>query len=154
MRPPVIASKPVESPFTVAPPKSDVALTMMGDVLPPNLSIVNPTGNFMGVEFVVISGADANKRFPVGKESITIGRRDNQDIVLTDGFVSREHAICSRQGSDWVIRNLSDKGITVNGEPSTESIIKHGDRINLGSTVMEFNVVDEMIQRSSKTICE
>ncbi len=154
MRPPTISSKPVESSHTIVQPQSNAAFTMIGDSLPNNFKSANATEIFTGVEFVVVSGADAYKHFPVSKDIVTIGRREDQDIVLTDGFVSREHAICLHQGNDWVLQNLSDKGLTINGETSSESIIKHGDMINIGSTVMEFIVMDEAIQRSSQTIWE
>jgi len=154
MRAPSISSAVVAPPQVTAPAASGTALTMIGEEMPPKPKAAAATGIFTGVELVVVSGADANKRFPVGKDTVTIGRRDDQDILLTDGFISREHAVCIRQGNDWVLRNLSDKGTTINGEPCTESTIKHGDRIALGSTVMEFSVVGEALQRSAKTICE
>ncbi len=148
MRPPSINAAPQN-----IPPAPVAARTMIAD-MPFVPSTAAATGIFSGVEFVVISGADANKHYPIGKDSVTIGRREDQDVVLTDGFVSREHAVLRRSGKDWLIRNLSDKGTTINGESGTETILKNGDKIALGSTVMEFRVVGEAAQRAASTICE
>ena len=154
LRAPGIGAPVMESPRTTTPEISGTAHTMMSAVLPPRPMPAAATGIFSGVEFVAVSGADINKRFPIGKDTVTIGRREDQDIVLTDGFVSREHAICFRRGNDWMLRNLSDKGTTINGEPCTESVIQHGDLIALGATVLELSIVGEAQQRSAQTICE
>ena len=149
IRPPVMSNAAVEAPRAAVP---GAAMTMIGGEMPPKPAAA--TGICTGVELVVVSGADLGKRFPIGKETVTIGRREDQDITLTDGFVSREHAVCYKRGNDWALRNISDKGTTINGEPCTEAIIKQGDRIALGSTVFEVSVAGEGLQRSAKTICD
>ena len=135
------ASQPAQAPA------SSPALTMVGDKPPVSLSA--KTGIFMGVELVVVTGPDSGKRIPVGKSTVTIGRRDDQDLVITDGFVSREHIVISQQGNDWILKNISEKGTIVNGEQLDEVTLKHGDRIAMGSTVIEFTTLQGMMAAKS-----
>jgi pSer/pThr/pTyr-binding forkhead associated (FHA) protein len=130
---------PIAPPQAPAPaPKPSMASTMVSDE--PTVPVAGAkTGIFLGVELVVVSGPDTGKRFPVGKTTITIGRRDDQDLVLADGFVSREHLVIVQQGAQWTLKNKSDRGTIVNGERVDEAVLASGDRIAAGTTVIEFN---------------
>ena len=99
-----------------------------------------PTGQFMGAELCVVEGADKGTRYPIGKPMITIGRQDDQDLRLTDGYVSRKHATIAQKDGEWVLTNVSERGTKVNDSPANELKLKHGDRILMGSTVLEFSV--------------
>jgi len=100
-----------------------------------------PTSQFMGVELAVVEGVDKGQHYPVGKPSITIGRQDNQDFRLTDDHVSRVHATLALEEGSWVLRNVSQRGTQVNGASIDSIALKHGDRLLLGGTVMEFHSI-------------
>ncbi|HEX2948703.1 MAG TPA: FHA domain-containing protein [Armatimonadota bacterium] len=130
----------------VAAPSS--ALTMVGEAPLPNRSSAQ-TGMFMGVELNVVAGPDSGKRIPIGKSMVTVGRREDQDIVIADGFVSREHLKISQHGAEWMLKNRSEKGTIVNGEHVDEVTLRHGDRIAVGSTVLEFVTLQGMMNETS-----
>ncbi|NLN74815.1 MAG: FHA domain-containing protein [Armatimonadetes bacterium] len=122
---------------------SPSSVTMVGEKEPVHSA---KTGQFMGVEIVVVDGPDKDKRYPFGRKTISIGRQTGQDVQLTDGFVSREHATVSLHNGQWVLQNLSGKGTIVNGETVTEVPLNHGDRIALGSSVVEFRSAQAAMQ--------
>lgn len=72
-------------------------------------------------------------------EVATIGRLPSCDVVLTDPGASREHARISRRNDGYVVTDMgSTNGTLVNGDPVSEQLLVDGDRITIGSTVLEF----------------
>ena len=142
---------PVSNPNTIdtANPSAGSKLTMLGDLQPTS----NPgTDGSSEAEFIVVSGVDSGKRFQIRGGKSTIGRREDQDIVLTDDFVSRQHGECVKQGNTWIWHNISDKGSIVNGEKLSEVVIKNGDKIAIGSTILEFCTTKQEVSRSTPTM--
>ncbi len=77
--------------------------------------------------------------FRLREDSITIGRRDDCEVVITDPGVSRHHARIDRRGDGHVVVDLgSTNGTLVNDRPVTEHELSDGDRITVGTTVLEF----------------
>lgn len=73
--------------------------------------------------------------------ALTIGRDKNNNIVLTDLLVSRNHAMVRRFGSGdyYVIDSGSSNGTSVNGgRVSTPTRLRNGDRIAIGLTEFVF----------------
>ncbi len=71
---------------------------------------------------------------------LNIGRVDDNDIVITDdSFISSHHArIEIRPEGVWVVDLQSTNGSFVNGQRiSSERSVRKGDRIQVGSTVLE-----------------
>jgi len=67
----------------------------------------------------------------------TIGRADDQDIVIAGETVSRHHAVLVVSGSGVRIRDAqSAAGVLVNGQPVTEARLAPGDTIKLGDAVL------------------
>lgn len=82
------------------------------------------------------------KRLVVGAGGATLGRSRSCDIVVDDANVSRRHAEVRPRGGSWTIADLgSTNGVTVNGvrveRPQT---LKPGDRVELGTTVLTFEL--------------
>lgn len=72
-------------------------------------------------------------------QAATIGRLPSCDIVLEDPGASRQHARILRRDDGYVLADMgSTNGTQVNGEPVTERLLADGDRITIGSTVLEF----------------
>lgn len=73
------------------------------------------------------------------KDVIRIGRDDNNDIVVNDALLSREHARITCVGEDHIIEDLqSGNGTLVNGTPIQQKILRHRDVIGLGNHVLRY----------------
>jgi DNA-binding response OmpR family regulator len=61
----------------------------------------------------------------------TIGRWEDNDVVIADRWVSRHHAQIQRQGTRYLIEDLDSKnGLFVNGEQITAPVhLQDGDQI-------------------------
>ena len=96
-----------------------------------------PTGRL-----VVLDGGgtsyEAGHSFPLG-QTTTIGRGPDNSIVLSDGFVSTNHAALSfRDGSWWLSDLGSRNGTWVNGQKVTGEVrIGHGDVVSVGQIKMK-----------------
>jgi hypothetical protein len=90
----------------------------------------------MGKLIVVSSGATSYQpgySFPIFG-SATIGRSANNTIVLSDSFVSSNHAVISFRDGEWWLADLGARnGSWVNSERiSGEVQIRPGDTVALG----------------------
>lgn len=79
------------------------------------------------------TGLDPGERIPLLAVS-TIGRGDDNDVVLHDGFLSVEHATLSWNGRGWVLEDLkSTNGTRINEKPVKKTVaVKEGDTIEFG----------------------
>jgi hypothetical protein len=82
------------------------------------------------------------RRLALPPEGGTIGRSRDCDIVLDDVAVSRRHAEIRPGADGWTVADLdSTNGLMVNGRGvRNEQILQPGDRIELGSTAIVFEV--------------
>lgn len=81
------------------------------------------------------AGPLAGREFNLDAPVVTLGRRDENDIVIKDPTISRKHAEIRQDGDDLVLRdNGSTSGTMVNGSPLTgEHRLRDGDTIIIGS---------------------
>ncbi len=87
------------------------------------------TGNIPSNAFLIIHGT---KVFPLGKSVIDIGRRMENDLVIDDPRVSRNHAQLRVDNGRFVIFDLNSTGGTyVNSQRSHQSVLYPGDVISL-----------------------
>jgi predicted component of type VI protein secretion system len=92
----------------------------------------------------VRQGPAPGKLFELVKDVVTIGRDVNNDIVLNDAEVSRNHARLTAQSGGYLIEDLaSTNGTFVNGQRLIgPKLLNPGDVVGLGETiVLEFNFV-------------
>ena len=82
------------------------------------------------------------RRLVVGPGGVTIGRSRQSDVVVNDPNISRQHGEIRPRGGSWVFTDLgSTNGSRVNGRPVERSeVIRPGDKIELGSTVLGFEL--------------
>jgi hypothetical protein len=82
------------------------------------------------------------RRMVVGPAGATLGRSRQCDVVLSDPNVSRQHAEIRPRGGSWVLTDLgSTNGSRVNGRAvEGPEVIRPGDEIELGSTVLRFEL--------------
>lgn len=83
----------------------------------------------------------ASTRHAIEGKRITIGRQDDNDIVLpSDMRVSRHHTAVEDREGEWILRDLrSRNGSVLNGQPVTEGRLRGGDRIKIGGTTFVFS---------------
>jgi len=89
----------------------------------------------------VVSGPDSGRVFPLESGRQILGRHPSCDFVLTDEQVSRRHCQLEEVHDRWFLVDLGSRnGTLVNGEPVERVFLQPGDRIQLGRTVIEFQI--------------
>ncbi len=96
-----------------------------------------------GPRLRVLAGpaAEVGREFPLAGPTVTIGRRADQRIVLSDPSVSRAHArIEVGDGGVAIVDLGSTNGTVINGHRlrSGRAGLRAGDRIRLGTVLLEF----------------
>lgn len=88
----------------------------------------------------VISGALAGKSFDLEKESITLGREEDCDIVLADSTVSARHAVVREVQGRIRIEDLgSSNGTYINGNKIQAKDLLSGDTVRLGKVELRLD---------------
>ena len=90
----------------------------------------------------IISSDGRISNFVVDKDEVSIGRSEDNDLVLSDGSVSRQHAKIIKTNKGYVINDLgSFNGTRVNGKSIQSSPLKQEDEIRIG--IVKLNFVKE-----------
>ena len=96
----------------------------------------------------VLDGADRGHVFADLSTPVTIGREEGNTVQLNDERVSRFHIKIQEDQEKLVLTDLeSTNGSKVNGESVQLWILRFGDVITLGRTVLLFGSQDEIAQR-------
>jgi DNA-binding SARP family transcriptional activator len=84
----------------------------------------------------------AGRHFPLRATATRIGRRSDNDIVLTDDDVSRHHAVIVDTGTSFVITDLrSANGVEVQRQRiRTSANLADGDHIRIGDHEFTFEI--------------
>lgn len=84
------------------------------------------------------SGLVLGREYALDAPVVTIGRRDENTIVIKDPTVSRKHAEIFRDGESlYIVDKGSTSGITINGQLiSGQQPLRDGDRIGIGSSAV------------------
>jgi len=92
---------------------------------------------------VIIDGKDKGRTFLLsGKDRFKVGRALTADLKLTDGKISREHCLLETVRDHHIIIDLeSSNGTVVNGERIKKTVLKEGDYIRLGFTLIKYDRV-------------
>jgi pSer/pThr/pTyr-binding forkhead associated (FHA) protein len=92
---------------------------------------------------IIIDGRDKGQTYMLaGKERFKIGRGLGSDLKLNDGKISRDHCVLEAVRDHHVIVDLeSSNGTVVNGERVKKTVLKEGDYIRLGFTLMRYEKV-------------
>jgi serine/threonine-protein kinase len=103
--------------------------------------------------FIVLSGPDKDKRFPVHTGTgFVMGRQAETAYTLTDPRASRQHCeIRSVEGVVTVVHRGGSGGTLVNGAPITERILAHGDTLQIGDTVLKYLVRETPVAATTMT---
>jgi pSer/pThr/pTyr-binding forkhead associated (FHA) protein len=81
----------------------------------------------------------------------SIGRHPGNSIQIDNGYISAEHALLSRRGSQWWLEDLGSRnGTVLNRMPITGPVVvSQGDIITLGDTSLRLDL--STAQHSSAT---
>lgn len=80
-----------------------------------------------------------NQVFSLDKEQINIGRKLDNDIVIHDTRVSRNHAQLREVDGQYVILDLNSTGGTfVNDQKITKTVLYSGDTLSLSGVSAKF----------------
>ncbi len=91
----------------------------------------------------VTQGPDSGAVYIIMGPKATIGRGDENDVVISDLKASRIHAEMVSNNKSWIIRDRgSANGILYNGVATREAKLKLNDLITLGETTLEFTTSD------------
>ena len=96
----------------------------------------------------VLDGADRGRVFDSLTPPITIGREEGNTIQLNDERVSRYHIKIQEDHEKLVLTDLeSTNGTKVNGEDVQLRILRFGDMITVGRSVLLFGSRDQIASR-------
>jgi pSer/pThr/pTyr-binding forkhead associated (FHA) protein len=88
---------------------------------------------------IVEHNSQVLKDYSFGKKSVTVGRSDDNTIVLDDLAVSSYHARVDRKGVDYILTDLqSTNGTFLNNTSVVSHRLSHGDRIVMGEYTLLF----------------
>lgn len=99
----------------------------------------------------VLDGADRGRVFTDMTPPVTIGREEGNTIQLNDERVSRFHIKIQEDHEKLVLTDLeSTNGTKVNGEDIQLRILRFGDMITIGRSVLLFGSRDQIAHRLSE----
>jgi pSer/pThr/pTyr-binding forkhead associated (FHA) protein len=87
----------------------------------------------------VVQGPDFGAIFVVTGTQTTLGRGEENEIMLSDLKTSRRHAEFSQTANGWNVKDTgSANGLLHNGKATRNAMIKSGDTLTFGETTLEF----------------
>ncbi|MBI5608890.1 MAG: FHA domain-containing protein [Deltaproteobacteria bacterium] len=144
------APRPMARPAPPPPPAmghgddEEEAATRMLDAMPddlpaPSSRAPQPMGRALDLK--VVSGPDRGKVHHIGEGDSLVGRGLDCQIVLADPAVSRKHFQLRRSGDQVVLEDLGGpNGTKVNGDKRARQILEPGDQIEIGMSVLEYQI--------------
>ena len=128
--PPVLPDNP--DPFTPAPFDND------------DNAVDTPSSSPLSIPPLIgqarLTNLSAGKSYPFTSGSLTLGRDRSSDIVINDANISRAHARFTQDvAGTWKVTDLgSTNGIKVNGNRVSTALLRDGDQLTIGVTILEF----------------
>lgn len=99
----------------------------------------------------VLDGADRGRIYQNLAPPITIGREEGNTIQLNDERISRYHLKIQEDHNRLVLTDLeSTNGTKVNGEEAQLKILRYGDIISVGRSVLLFGSRDQIAERLAR----
>lgn len=87
----------------------------------------------------VKNGPSQGQTFTITENALIIGRDESCEVSLLDKGASRQHAEIFKIGDMCFIRDLESKnGTFVNDNRITEEMLRDGDRVQIGGTILVF----------------
>lgn len=93
------------------------------------------------VSRLVLAADGREASFPLNRDSCTLGRHRNNDVVITDPKVSSFHARIDRTPEGYVVHDLGSRnGTFLNGRRIGEGRLTTGDELRLGTARLIYKV--------------
>src|SRR5687768_7853707 len=104
-----------------------------------------------GITIRILDGADRGRVFQNLVPPVTIGREEGNSIQLNDERVSRFHVKIQEDHNRLVITDLeSTNGTKVNGEDVQLRILRYGDTLQIGRSVLLFGSREQIAERLAR----
>lgn len=88
----------------------------------------------------------------INKSPITIGRDQDNDIVIDNLAISRHHAKIVQEGSRYLIEDLnSGNGTYINDKKVSTAVLQHKDEILVGKHTLVFVNEEEMLAKKRES---
>jgi len=101
----------------------------------------------------VQTGTDKGKKYSIESDSLVLGRDSDCEVQVLDQGVSRRHSEIFRIGEMFFIRDLESRNHTyVNEKDVSEEILRIGDHIRIGNTVLVFEDRIAQLRDSSRIV--
>lgn len=90
---------------------------------------------------IFLNGKMKGRRVAVQQGSIVIGRDPSCHLALPDADAAPRHATIEERGGAYFLcgTDITNR-IIVNGRPAAEAALKNGDKIEVGTTQLEFQI--------------
>jgi S1-C subfamily serine protease len=97
------------------------------------------------ITLTIVTGEQVGRAVTVGTEPITVGRGTDSKLMLLDANVSRRHAtLRALDDGTLEVRDVgSANGTFVNDERIEQAIVRPGDRLRMGDTVLHAGDEDD-----------
>ena len=105
-----------------------------------------PFSTFENARFL-LRDTQSGEAFEISADGASIGRRDGNDIVIANPYVSSQHAIIAVVGDEYRLSDIgSTNGTLINGKrlaPNTPHVLSAGDEIGLGPVTLVFQIEEK-----------
>ncbi len=106
-----------------------------------------PTLHLRKCKLAVIKGPDKGTILESDKNRIQIGKKTDNDLILSDQTVSRNHVEIRQQPNGYALKDLdSTNGSFIDGMRVREVFLKPGQVFQIGDTEIEFMPLDEKVE--------
>lgn len=90
----------------------------------------------------VIEGPDIGQKVKITQQRFHLGRRESNELALSDMNTSRLHAYLQLEDGHYVLYDAKSlNGTYVNGEKINRRVLESGDKIKVGHTVLDYEVI-------------
>jgi pSer/pThr/pTyr-binding forkhead associated (FHA) protein len=102
---------------------------------------VGQQGKFTASRLLLMKDGGGETSFPLTRDTYTVGRHRNNDIVISDPKVSSFHARLDRSPDAFVVVDLKSRnGSYINGRRVETGPLKNGDELRMGPARLVYRV--------------
>ncbi len=114
------------------------------------------------VPHLLIVGSDGGtRRFELAAPTVTMGRGEDNDLVVDDSAISRRHLIFRQEGDGYSVEDCGSRnGTLCNGTPLTKAPLGPGVELQIGACLIRFfgagapvNAESSVAGHGEETVC-
>lgn len=103
-------------------------------------------------QLVILEGTNRGKKLDLNKPVIKLGKREDNDLIIDEKTVSRNHLTIEQTEDRYLLKDLgSTNGTFINDIRVKEAYLTPGDIIRIGTIRIEFIAFDEKVQIEPST---